>query len=122
MNETDPHYDPLRMRYAASLARKHADLVQAWRAFADTPDAAARLDLHAQIHRLSGSASSYGYVRLGAVANAADELMSQPEPQGQGSPQMSTAAIERLAASIQTLLGALADAEVLAKTEPPAIP
>lgn len=122
MNVADPHYDPLRLRYAASLAGKRADLVQAWRAFADTPDAAARLDLHAQIHRLSGSAASYGYGKLGAVANSADQLMSQPEPPEPRPLQASTETVERLAAAVQALLGALAEADVRAKTDPPAIP
>ena len=119
MNEADPHYAPLRKRYAASLAAKRDDLVRAWRSFADNPgDAAGRRDLHALIHRLSGSAASYGYAHLGAIASAADELMSQTAAHESGS----NAGVARLAPSIDALLQALAEADVLGMKEPPAIP
>ncbi len=123
MNDTDPRYDQLRMRYAGSLPRKHDDLAQAWRAFAEKPgDAIARRDLHAQIHRLSGSAPSYGYADLGALARATDALMSQPDMRDPALQQAPTDCVRRLAVLVPALLAALVAAAALATKELPAIP
>ena len=123
MNESDSRYDQLRARYAGSLARKQGDLAQAWRALAENPAAvAARRELHLQIHRLNGSASSYGYARLGALAHALDELMSQTDANGASSNEAPIDFVARLGAPIQALLAALAEAHARATQEPPAIP
>ncbi len=119
MNAADKPYDQLRKRYADSLTRKHGDLAQAWHIFVEKPgDAAARDSMHAQIHQLSGSAPSYGYIRIGALAHALDVLMSQPEA-GESTP---TDFARVLDAPIHTLLGALVEVAALAAEDLPEIP
>ncbi len=123
MNDADQPYEQLRMRYAGSLARKHDDLARAWQVFAKKPgDAAARRGLHAQIHRLSGSAASYGYENLGALAHRFDELLSQPDPRASALMQAPADFAPVLDAPMQALLGALVEATALAMKNPPAIP
>lgn len=70
----------LRKRYAASLQQKHEQLSEAWRVFADAPGSAdARREIQTQIHRLAGSASSYGYEDIGERARAADRVLNEFE-------------------------------------------
>lgn len=67
----------LRERYRGSLPDKRDLLQQAWTHFREQPDsAAAREELRTLLHRLAGSASSYGYTRLGAAAGAADDCFA----------------------------------------------
>lgn len=119
MNAADKPYDQLRKRYADSLTRKHGELAQAWQVFEAQPDAAAaRNRLHAQIHQLSGSAASYGYARVGALAHALDQHMSEAEASKSGL----NAFARGLDAPLQALLGALVEAARTAASDPPAIP
>lgn len=72
------HHPPqkLQVRYAASLALKHADLSHAWDALRAKPDdVALGEELNSRLHRLSGSAGAYGYLRLGDVAQRLDERL-----------------------------------------------
>ena len=105
MNDSDQRYEQLRMRYASSLASKHGDLAQAWRAFAANPgEHSARHELHVQIHHLSGSAPAYSYTSLGARARAADELMSQHDAPGASLCEAPADLVARLAAPIHAVL------------------
>jgi HPt (histidine-containing phosphotransfer) domain-containing protein len=72
MTATSPQMDALHARYARSLASKHAALLEAWRAFAAAKDEASARKLHGLIHRLAGSAPTYGYASLGTLARKAD--------------------------------------------------
>jgi hypothetical protein len=105
MNDSDQRYEQLRMRYASSLASKHGDLAQAWRAFAANPgEDSAHHELHVQIHHLSGSAPAYSYTSLGARARAADELMSQHDAPGASLCEAPADLVARLAAPIHAVL------------------
>ena len=64
--------DALHTRYARSLASKHEGLLDAWRAFVAAPDEATARTLHGLVHRLAGSAPTYGYASLGLLARKAD--------------------------------------------------
>lgn len=119
MNPADSAYDQLRMNYAQSLARKYEDLAQAWECFSRMPgDADACRGLHAQIHRLTGSAPSYGYANLGALARELDELMSQMD----ACDALPVGCASRLEAPTKALLAALVAAAALAPKDLPAIP
>jgi two-component system phosphate regulon response regulator PhoB len=77
MTDTDDRLERLHQRYADSLRAKSAELADAWRAFAASPDdAASARELSMQVHRLCGSAAAYGYRRLGDSACAADRLIA----------------------------------------------
>ena len=72
------HHPPekLQLRYAASLAQKHAELSRAWAALQAQPDdIALGEELNSRLHRLSGSAGAYGYLRLGEVAQRLNERL-----------------------------------------------
>ena len=78
-SEVDHRLQLLRAHYAGSLAAKHDALTSAWEAYLDAPmDATSRRELALQIHRLCGSAASYGYVELGDHACKADRLLGRP--------------------------------------------
>jgi HPt (histidine-containing phosphotransfer) domain-containing protein len=91
--------DALHVRYARSLAAKHEALLGAWQAFSTKHDAATRLELHSLIHRLAGSAGSYGYMTLGVLAAAADRAFDAAGADGLS---------DRLATSVTSLLDELA--------------
>jgi HPt (histidine-containing phosphotransfer) domain-containing protein len=76
MTVTSPQMDALHARYARSLASKHAALLDAWRAFAAARDEASARKLHGLVHRLAGSAPSYGYASLGLLARKADHAFA----------------------------------------------
>jgi HPt (histidine-containing phosphotransfer) domain-containing protein len=77
MTVTSPELDALHARYAGSLASKHAALLEAWRVFAAAPDDAAARKLHGLVHRLAGSAPTYGYASLGLLARKADHAFAE---------------------------------------------
>ena len=77
MTATSPQMDALHARYARSLASKHAALLEAWRAFGAARDDASARKLHGLIHRLAGSAPTYGYASLGTLARKADHAFAQ---------------------------------------------
>lgn len=72
--ETTNPMDALRARYAATFPQKRDALVETWTAYAQARDGATHGRLSMQLHRLCGSAASYGYVDLGARACSADRL------------------------------------------------
>lgn len=77
MTANSPQMDALHARYARSLASKHAALLEAWRAFAAARDDASARKLHGLVHRLAGSAPSYGYASLGTLARKADHAFAR---------------------------------------------
>jgi HPt (histidine-containing phosphotransfer) domain-containing protein len=97
MTATSPEMDALHARYARSLASKHAALLEAWQAFAATHDDASARKLHDLVHRLAGSAPSYGYASLGLHAREADHVFTV------GGPDLA----ERAAAPVEALLADL---------------
>jgi len=76
MTATSPQIDALHARYARSLASKHAALLEAWRALRAAKDDASARKLHGLIHRLAGSAPTYGYASLGTLARKADHAFA----------------------------------------------
>jgi HPt (histidine-containing phosphotransfer) domain-containing protein len=90
--------DALHARYARSLASKHEALLEAWRAFKTAKDDASGRKLHGLVHRLAGSAPTYGYASLGTLARKADHAFAH------GGHDLA----ERLEGPIQALLDDLA--------------
>ncbi|MBN8728272.1 MAG: hypothetical protein J0H15_11315 [Xanthomonadales bacterium] len=109
--------DALRARYAASLLAKRDEVAAAWQAACAAPaDATARATLHTHVHRLCGSATAYGYARLGDLACEAEHRL-----RGFG---VGDAA---LAGKMEMLLAEIGEAvalaqHVLAARERPAVP
>lgn len=77
MTATSPEMAALHARYASSLESKHAALAEAWHAFLAEQDDASARKLHDLVHRLAGSAPSYGYASLGVLAREADHVLTQ---------------------------------------------
>lgn len=78
MTHADSRLDDLIVRYHASLKDKHARIGQAWQALrTECRDPRSRTDLLLIIHRLAGSAESYGYTAIGQVAAQADALLDR---------------------------------------------
>ena len=107
INEADQRLQLLRARYAGSLAAKRDALASAWRAFLGaSTDVTNQRELTVQIHRLCGSAATYGYVELGQSACAADRLLARPEPPApealHAAMSALTDALERAVESVQT--------------------
>lgn len=98
MTVTSPQLDALHARYARSLASKHSALLEAWRAFKAAQDDASARKLHGLVHRLAGSAPTYGYASLGTLARNADHAFAH------GGPGLA----ERLEGPIEALLDDLA--------------
>ena len=76
MTATSPQMEALHARYARSLASKHAALLEAWRAFDAAKDDTSARKLHGLVHRLAGSAPTYGYASLGLLARTADHAFA----------------------------------------------
>jgi len=110
MTEIDPRFAALQARYRASLAGKRADIGQAWQALcADCSDTASQAALLAVVHRLAGSAESYGFDGIGRLAAQLDR---QLEPiRGNANPAQRSAALcamrDALARPIEDLLAEL---------------
>lgn len=68
----------LQSRYQTSLPNKRASVELAWRALcADSTDPARLESLTRLVHRLAGSAGSYGYEEIGEIAGSADALLEK---------------------------------------------
>jgi HPt (histidine-containing phosphotransfer) domain-containing protein len=106
----DRHHRPddLRMRYIASFPQKRVALAAAWYSFLVDPRVDMhRLSLHAQVHRLAGSASAYGFAQLGEQAHIADRLLRAAEDPSQNTRALLDLLAERLRDPINGLLLAL---------------
>ncbi len=76
MNEVDSRLDILQRRYHASLSTKRYEIETAWLAVrADSRDLDHRTMLAGLVHRLAGSAESYGYVEVGNLAERVDSML-----------------------------------------------
>lgn len=105
MTEADSRLDALQARYHASLAGKRADIEQAWLAIrVNCADTASQQILLRLVHRLAGSAESYGFTRIGQSAARTDALLDQVS--GNGDPAQTTAA---MCAILETLARAIGD-------------
>ena len=109
MTESSSRFEALCLRYAQSLASKRSALDDAWRAFVDEPLEPARRELHEQVHRLVGSAPSYGYETIGRDARAVDACLREREDTPLASREDGAELVARLAAPIRDLLQSLAD-------------
>jgi HPt (histidine-containing phosphotransfer) domain-containing protein len=70
--------EELRQRYAQSLPQKGRDIARQWQACDAAPqDRRALVELHQQVHRLSGSAPAYGFDELGALAQPIDAAIAE---------------------------------------------
>lgn len=110
MIKADSRLDALQTRYHASLAGKRADIEQAWHAVrADCADTANQDVLLRLVHRLAGSAESYGFTGIGRIAAQIDVLLDQVRSSGGAAQQTSAmcAMLETLAREIGKLLAEL---------------
>ncbi len=110
MSDLDAQLDDLHRRYCASFAEKHAAIAQAWSALrADCRDVGNQDRLLNLVHRLSGSAQSYGYVEIGLLAAEVDVLLDRVR--ANKDPALRSSAmcgmLDRLAPRLEKLLAAL---------------
>jgi HPt (histidine-containing phosphotransfer) domain-containing protein len=76
MNTVDSRLDAIQVRYGASLAGKRAAIERAAQAIrADCGNPKNQDELLLLVHRLAGSAESYGFVEIGRTAAEADTLL-----------------------------------------------
>ena len=108
MSKPQQRRDVLHALYAQSFASKQAMLAQAWRAFTDAADEATIDELHQRVHRLAGSAPTYGYELLGRLAHAVDSQLAEWERVPSATRDGSAALVQRLATPMQALLDCLA--------------
>lgn len=103
----------LHARYQGSLPNKRASVELAWRALCENSSDPARLEsLMRLVHRLAGSAPSYGYLEIGELAGNADALLGQAcdADAGTSGASGSSSILDGLAPLIGSLLQALDDA------------
>jgi HPt (histidine-containing phosphotransfer) domain-containing protein len=78
MNSVDARPDALRARYCASLAGKRADIERAAQGIrVDCRNPKNQDELLQLVHRLAGSAESYGFDEIGRTAAEADALLDE---------------------------------------------
>ena len=110
MSDLDAQLDALHRRYCASFGEKHAAITLAWSAVrADCNDVCNQDRLLNHVHRLAGSAQSYGYAEIGLVAAEVDALLDRVRDikvPAQRSHAM-CGMLERLSPGIGKLLAAL---------------
>lgn len=109
--------EELRLRYLHSLPQKAADVRAQLQRLQQQPDERALLvELHQQVHRLSGSAPAYGFDAIGALARPIDQRLS--EWLRNDDPEIRTAAAV-LVATLSGPVDALAEALASATDSPP---
>lgn len=112
MSEVDGRLAELGARYRASFPIKRASVELAWQALNSGAPDPVRLDsLQRVVHRIAGSAASYGYDEIGSLAARADEgLESLKELDVVKLDAASiTAALSELAPVFDRLIDALAE-------------
>ena len=78
MTDADSRLDDLYARYHASLKDKRAQIGRAWQGLrTECRDPGSLAQLLMIVHRLAGSAESYGYAQIGQIAAQADALLDQ---------------------------------------------
>jgi HPt (histidine-containing phosphotransfer) domain-containing protein len=109
MVEFDTRLADLSERYRASLPIKRANIEQAWHALAgDRIDPLRLENLLRILHRIAGSAPSYGYPEIGRLAS---ELEVRLEALCSGGSLENPSGIPDLAGLLERLLAALAAGE-----------
>lgn len=118
MTEFDSRLDALQTRYHASLVGKRDDIEQAWRAVrADCADILNQEILLKLVHRLAGSAESYGFTGIGRMAARTDALLD--EVRSSGDPARQTAAMCAMLGTLARHMGELlAELQRGAESEP----
>lgn len=110
--------DELRLRYLRSLPQKSDDIRAQWELLRRRPHERALLvELHQQVHRLSGSAPAYGFDEIGALARPLDQRLAEWLRSDADDRLAVSDLLELLAASVSALAQALAQA-ALAETPP----
>jgi len=107
MNDVDSRLQALHARYRASLPGKYASLDLAWHSLCADATDPERFDvLRRLVHRLAGSASSYGLADVGLAAAEANALLDELRNDADGSLQAAPAAgrFERARMPIERLL------------------
>lgn len=100
--------DELRLRYLRSLPQKSDDIRAQWDLLDQRPHERALLvELHQQVHRLSGSAPAYGFDDIGALARPLDQRLSEWLRGEDGERDAVTDLIRTLAAPVAALAQAL---------------
>jgi HPt (histidine-containing phosphotransfer) domain-containing protein len=110
MSDLDTQLDALHRRYCASFAEKQAAIALAWSAVcADCTDVGHQDTLLNLVHRLAGSAQSYGYADIGLVAAEVDVLLDRVRAHKDPAQRNASMCgmLERLAPRLQKLLAAL---------------
>ena len=110
MTDINPRFAALQARYHATLAGKHAEIEQAWQALrTDCSDVASQAVLLGVVHRLAGSAESYGFDEIGRIAAQLDRQLESIR--GNADPARRTKALcalrDALARPMQELLAEL---------------
>ena len=78
MIDAESQLQALHARYQSSLPSKRSDLELAWRSLgADSSNPAHLESLTRLVHRLAGSAPSYGFQEIGEIAGKADDLLGR---------------------------------------------
>jgi HPt (histidine-containing phosphotransfer) domain-containing protein len=98
----------LRANYARSFPSKLAALAEAWRAFDGGADEASARALHVLVHRLAGSAGSYGFAELGTRARAVDLVLAAWKDAAPDGRAAASEVVRRVETPMQTLLDELA--------------
>jgi len=122
MNDSSQRFLLLRARYTESLPSKHSALAQAWQSFIATPEEPTRRELQELVHRLAGSASSYGYEPLGDLASAVDRQLGESDGAADASRETASELSRRLSGPMQALLDALAQVAAEAAALPASVP
>ena len=106
----DARFNELGERYRASLQIKRASIELAWHALVRHGRDPAKLEnLRRIVHRIAGSAPSYGYAEIGQLASEADVRLERMRSGERASAQES-GDVSDLAALLNELLDALAAA------------
>ncbi|HET9032502.1 MAG TPA: Hpt domain-containing protein [Dokdonella sp.] len=78
MSNLDSRLDALHRRYHAALPIKRVEIETAWQTLrADFGNIDSHAALAKRVHRLAGSAASYGYAEVGKAAAAADSVLDR---------------------------------------------
>ncbi len=100
--------DELRLRYLRSLPQKGDDIRDQWDLLRQRPHERALLvDLHQQVHRLSGSAPAYGFDAIGALARPLDQRLAEWLRAEEDERDAVTVLVGALAAPVAALVAAL---------------
>lgn len=112
MSEVDSRLAELGARYRASLPIKRASVELAWQALNAGVSDPVRLDsLQRVVHRIAGSAASYGYDEIGSLSARADEALESLRELGVVNLDATSiaAALSELAPVFDRLIDALAE-------------